>query len=248
MEQPKVLVGTPVCDLHEHCLEEYVEGLKSLTYSNMDILLVDNSKDDGFFRKVEGMGIPITRIGWHPNVRERLVRSRNVLRDKMLSEGHDYFLNLEQDIVPPKDIVERLVSHGKDVVTAVYFTMISHGMQVDRPFPVLLRNASPDIPLSLEKGEYGRTRWEWYTEKAVEEPRLMEVDACGMGALLMHRRVLEKVRFSYPEKGVSTAFDDVWFCHKAKLEGFRIFADTSIKCVHHMRGRLRDWGTISELD
>src|SRR3989344_9577139 len=106
----KVLVGCPTSFHKEYCLDKYAEGIKALTYRYSDVLLVDNSKDDSYLNKIKVMGLNATKGFYFEGARDRIVASRNILREKVLNEGYDYFLSLEQDVVPPKDIIERMLS------------------------------------------------------------------------------------------------------------------------------------------
>src|SRR3989344_4047349 len=102
----KILVGCPVSDYHLYCTEEYLNTLKSLTYKNYDILLVDNSKEDSFFNYLIRKGINAARISFNENPRIRIVNARNLLRQKVLDDNYDFFLSLEQDVIPPKKIID----------------------------------------------------------------------------------------------------------------------------------------------
>ena len=53
MNKPKILVGCPTSFHKEYALEQYAESIKALTYPNYDILLVDNSKDDVYFKRIK---------------------------------------------------------------------------------------------------------------------------------------------------------------------------------------------------
>ena len=118
--QPKILVGSPINEMYDYCIEEYTNRLKSLTYKNYDILLVDNSKTDSFFKKLKTMNVPVIKDTWHEEPRDRQVSSRNLLREKAI-ENYDYFLNLDQDVIPPKDIIERFLAHKRRALTGIYF-------------------------------------------------------------------------------------------------------------------------------
>ena len=58
----------------------------------------------------------------------------------------------------------------------------------------------------------------------------LEVRACGLGCVLIHRSVLEKVEFRYNKH--TSGFDDVFFCEDVIKAGFKVYADTSIRCRH----------------
>ena len=119
---PKVLVGCPTSNYKEYCLKEYAEAVKSLTYPNYNILLIDNSKDDIYLKKINGIGLPAKKGPWFEGALKRIITSRNILREEILEKGYDYLLSLEQDVISPKDIIERLLRHKKQVISAIYFT------------------------------------------------------------------------------------------------------------------------------
>ena len=69
---------------------------------------------------------------------------------------------------------------------------------------------------------------------------LLKIDYCGLGCVLIHRKVLEKVKFRYDtNEGVAT--DDIFFCIDAREKGFKIYLDTEVKCKHLILGRPWTW-------
>jgi hypothetical protein len=225
----KVLVGCPTSEHKAYCLNEYVEGLKKLSYKNKDILIVDNSKDDAYSEKIKALGINVLRDKHLKKAKERIIHSRNILRKKVLDEGYDYFLSLEQDVIPPKDIIERLLKHKKKIITGVYYTIYKfNGVENVRP---LLWGEVP--------GQEDKMR---FLNEEVKKDQVIEIKACGLGVILMHRDVLEKISFGLDEN--LNSFDDMVFCQDAKKNGFKIYADTSIKCKHLIKGM--DWEAIEK--
>lgn len=73
---------------------------------------------------------------------------------------------------------------------------------------------------------------------------LREVDAVGSGAMLVHRRVLEKVRPAFmrlwDEDGFATKGIDFNFCDRAKAEGFRVWAHFDYLADHRKDVSLLD--------
>src|SRR3989338_4339015 len=116
---PRVLVGCPTYEGKSYCLDVYSRAVRSLKYARFDILLVDNSKTDDYTHAIVSAGLPVTKVPWHEDPRERVVSARNVMRDKVLEEGYDFFFSLEQDVVPEPDALARLLSHDKKIVTGV---------------------------------------------------------------------------------------------------------------------------------
>jgi hypothetical protein len=215
MEQDKkmkVLVGCPTSDHKAYCLKEYVAAVKNLTYPNYDIMIVDNSKSQAYSKKMKSMGLNVIKDGWNDNARERIVSSRNILRENVL-QSYDHFLSLEQDVIPPTNIIERMLEHKKPIITGMYFTYKGDEKTI--------------TPLLWIKGK-GEIRN--LTEEEAMQDQVIEVDAAGMGCMLIAKEVLRNVRFRYEKE--SNSFDDMWFCKDAKDRGYKIMADTSIRCKH----------------
>lgn len=232
MKYPKVLVGAPVSNHHEYCIDKFIKSLKTLTYPNFDILLVDNSKTNEFYNKIKDI-FPTIKYPYHKDVKVRLAKSRNILREKTINEGYDYMFNLDQDVVPPKDIIERLMSHKKEITTGVYFNKFSRigkNLTYETKTKPVLWVQSPNHPEDLV----------FVRNDIIAQNKLIRVDLCGTGCILIHRDVLEKIQFRWEEN--ETGVDDSFFCIDAAKLGYKIYADTSIKCTHHIDKRPLDWG------
>ena len=212
---PKVLVGCPVSDLKKYCIKEYIQSVKSLTYQNYDILLIDNSKEDYFYNYLKELGINVIKDNYIEPARARIVNSRNILRQKTL-ENYDYFLSLEQDVIPPKNVIERLLAHNKDIITGVYYSYQTNN-NVTLLTPLLWQFINNDEVKYINNDE-------------IQEQKLMKIGACGLGCVLISKKVLEKIKFRYNKQ--SNCFDDMFFCLDAKNNNFDIYLDTSIKCKH----------------
>jgi len=130
--------------------------------------------------------------------------------------------SLEQDVIPPKDILKKLVQQNKKIISAVYFNC-NQGKYV----PLLAVNRGLDklsyIPEDL----------------VIKSNKTVKVDYCGLSAVLIHKSVLEAVTF---RRDKNPGFDDWWFCKDAKNQGFEIYADLSIKCKHLIKQRPWSWG------
>lgn len=221
---PKILVGCPTSFHKEYCLKEYAAAVKSLTFKDYDVLLVDNSKDEVYIRRLQKEGLRAVKGPWHEGAKQRIIESRNLLREKFLEKNYDYLLSLEQDIIPPKDVIERLLESGKEIISAVYFMPQRNAL-----IPMLAIN---------EGGEkYGYLPFN-YVDK---NNYIININYAGLGAVLISRKVLEKIRFRADEK---PGFDDWFFCKDAERAGFKIYADLSVKCKHLLNKRPWNWSQI----
>ena len=173
-QQPKILIGCPTCNLYEYCLDEYLDRARNLSYSNYDLLIVDNSKDENYHKKIKEA---IKDEYVEPAIK-RIVSSRNKLRKYALENNYDYFLSLEQDVIPPKDIIERMLRHAKHVVSGIYF--------LDEKL------TAKAFPLTKEQ------LW--------DDPGLYEIGSAGLGCVLIHRSILESIEFRSENKEFDDRF------------------------------------------
>ncbi len=230
----KLLVGCPTSFHKSYCLQEYLNGVKALTYPHYELVLVDNSPDTSYYDLLESKDVTVFKTPYSAETaRERIVISRNMLRQYILENDYDYFLSLEQDVIPPPDVIERLLSHQKPVVSGVYYKdyVIKKGDTVTETIimPLLFRRRLDNSFIQL-------------LERDVLEPALLSVDIAGLGCVLIHRDVLEKVSFRYEPDQI--VFDDFWFCQDLAKEHIPLYADTRVKCKHLLRGM--DWDTIKK--
>ena len=263
MTQPKILVGCPASEYHAYATDEYLETAQQLTYSNYDLFLVDNSSTDTFSKYLQSKKVAFHR-GFTDlkDVKQKIMQSRNYLRDKILKEGYDYFLCLEQDVIPPKDVIEQLLKHKKPIVSGVYYSYFPVG-NTKSLFPVLyrwltkaeqenmkqkkdvLKKVNPALYEDLVKNnfDFSDVRVKLKPQE-VEQPQLMKVKQCGLGCILIAREVLEKISFRVDE--AKNTYDDAMFCDDALAAGYDLYADTSVKCKHLLQKRPWTWKQLDK--
>ena len=160
---------------------------------------------------------------------EYIAESLEVLRNHTLKRKFDYLLIVETDIIPPVDIIERLMVHQKQIVSASYF--IGHG---------------EDSHLMIQDFEEGnKTTWNTVNIKNGKDMikadgKLQEVYACGIGCILIHHSVLSDIKFRY-EMGAN-AHPDSFFALDLKYQEITQYLDTSILCKHYNR----NWAEITD--
>ena len=232
----KVLVGVPVSEMYDYCFKEFIEGLRALTYKNKEILLVDNSKDENYFKKFEKEGFKVIRIPYHQKTRERVTQAHNLLRKVVLEEKYDYLLNLDQDVIPPPDAIESLLRWNKPIVMGLYFGhhfVEQLNEQRIMPFAWIF---------TKREGHWGEVRY--LNPDEVFEPGLIKIAYTGAGCMFIHRSVLEKIKFRYDDE--IDAWDDRWFGFDAYKNGFEIYLDNTVKCKHLYVKRPFEWKDIKK--
>ena len=193
-DNPKILVGCPTYDGKGYCLNTYLQACKSLTYQNKQFLFVDNSKEDEYQKRIVEKEFETLRVlpMSETTTRQIVANCRNLIRKKALDEEFEYFLSLEQDVIPPQNIIEQLLKHSKKIVAGVYYTIYRfEGQQKMRP---------------LMWKEVNNARMAFMTEES-KSGKLLEVRATGLGCMLIHREVLEKLKFYINPN--ESSFDDV---------------------------------------
>lgn len=227
---PKILVGCPTADHYSYCTANWINAIKSFSYKDFDILLVDNSATSDYFNEFSKK-VPMVKTSRIENLKELISRDRNLLREKVINENYDYLLSLEIDVIPPVDLIERLLSHKKEIVSGVYYK--DYDLTIKKEGEII-KKAKTILPLLWQRVDGENVRQ--LTQKEVEEPKLIEVAISGLGCLLIHRDILKNIKFRI-DLNQSPSCDDVWFCYDANKLGYKIYADTSIKCKHLLKDK-----------
>ena len=134
-------------------------------------------------------------------------------------EHYDYLFSVDSDISFDKDTLVKMLAHDVDIVSGLYIQRIpgTHSLEI------------------YEAGNNGGSRRIPF-EKVKDTP-FLEIVGCGMGCALIKGKVFREV--GYPQYTYHSALDhnntlseDVDFCRKARAKGFKIWADTTIRCRH----------------
>ncbi len=216
----KVLIGCPTHESMKYALRHYLEGVKKIDY-NYELIIADNSETGDYAKYIKAMmdelGIKgrVIKDAWMERPKDRLVHSRNLIREIFLKEKFDYFLSLEQDVAIEPGDLKKLLAHKKEVVAALVINYIDS--------PSGKRMLVPMIYMPVE--QEGKMRY--ITTKEMESGKLLEIKASHLACTLIHKDILEKIAFRYER-----AFDDVIFCRDTIKNGFKVYCDTSIRPMH----------------
>jgi hypothetical protein len=158
-----------------------------------------------------------------------LPEARTMLARRFLQSGAEWALWMDDDVIPPPDGLEKLMSHGLPLVTGLYPAKKKWGEQT----------LSAWVRAVDREGRTG------YVAIGFDQPgRLVKVDVAGMGFLLMHRSVLaEKVpepwfRWTWTEEGTSSkdataqTSEDFFFFQRCASHGVELYADMEVLCAH----------------
>lgn len=219
-KKPKVLIGTPTAQIKDYCWNEFSERVDQLTYKKSAFYLVDNSLSRKYHKKIRKQRVDVgfVKRKSKSNI-QYICESHNMIRDYALKHNFDYLLHLESDVIPPIDVIERLLSHNKAVVSAPYH--INFG---DRSQLMLVEQEPNTIDfletemMSIEDGFL------------FLDGTLKKIHNGGLGCTLIHKSVLEQIPFRYMDG--YHAHPDTFFAIDLAVKKIDFHVDTSIMCEH----------------
>lgn len=237
---PKILLCCPTASVKNYCFEPWIENVMNLKYPNFDIHLFDNTTDNGQnsdylnryvqekfgnLKKFKASNSLLLHQSSERNIIAKMTISHNDCRYETLKGGYEYMFHLESDVFPPVDVIERLLSHGKNIVGGVYYT----------------DEGKYRCPMIHQKLELAPNEVTSLVTKTPEEIQLLngklhQVAQIGLGCILISRKVLERIQFRYvPERNFHP---DTFFSEDCHLQNIPIHIDTTILCGHENQ----NWG------
>lgn len=194
MNTAKILVAIPYHQAKRYALDRLLERVQELSYKNIEVV----------------MRWDLAEYGGTDNVK----RQREFFRNMVLNDPsftHLYFLGV--DTIPPVDVLEKLLSHDKDIVGGVYWGR---------------HNAKNGRPNGAVAWIHSKTQEE-QSAAFLEPNKLLVIDGMGMDCVLFSRKVLEQVSWLSWEQND----DDYPYYDKAKEAGFLCHIDTNVQCQHY---------------
>ena len=164
---------------------------------------------------------------------------RNEAVNRCMKGQYDYLIMFDADMVYPKDVVQRLIAHDKDVVNGVYYWKVlkqtKEGPKAYAPHVYLKRKQD-----MFDEGT-DMHRYDPIDINRIEQD-LVEVDALGGGGMCIKRHVLEKIGPPYFscqwEDSSWISGEDMRFCKSAKDNGFKVWCDLTLQFGHLTQGAI----------
>ncbi len=265
----KVLIGVPTWQGHSYCRIEFIEKLLSIKKNSdvpTDIFIVWNGHRDENPRGVEeyekaGFKVKRTIDGLGERGVDLLCRKQNMIREEFLNGDYTHLLMLESDNFPPDNVVDTLLSHNVEVVSALYFVnsaqSVVKGVNEDMKkqakakgmptFDAAIVIKQVPIPtiwgiFNCEIFEHSRDTtttavrlWslEDYINFKIAGKRLIPVFASGVGCVLIEKSVMINISFSAKMDDNIEQLTDFIFYHNAYSMGITSYCD--IECLAQHR-------------
>lgn len=163
--------------------------------------------------------------------------SRNILAAQGLKEKAEWIFYLDSDIIPPLNVIPRLLAHNLPIISGLYWR------RYENLQPCIYKLGEDGLPKSLTDDEV-----------SMAGSQLMEVDGVGAGCLLMHSSVFEKLKptveqfdlqdpvtkevltcskfFEYLVHHNVNLSEDIVMSSRVRGLGYKVFCDLGIKCGH----------------
>jgi len=218
-KKPTVLIGVPHSDKKNYCFDEFIDRIKSFTYPNYDILIVDNSESRKNYKRIIKEGFKAIHIKpKNKSIYQILAESHEEIRKYAINNNFDYLFHLEDDIFPPLNVIECLMLHKLPIVSGMY--MINFGEDSHLMAQEVETEGSIRETINKKNG----------SDLLMVDGSLKRVFHCGLGCILIHKSQLNKFQFRFQE-GVHM-HPDSFFALDTDALGIQKYIDTSVLCEH----------------
>ena len=227
---PKVLICAPTSKAKNYAFKEWITNIKQFTYPNIEVVIFDNTNDNGENAKylesefIKMFGYNDIFKAFHTNINsisiiERMCKSHNECIEYAKNNGFRKVLHLETDIIPPNDVIERLLFHNKQVVGALYYR--DEGI-----------NRRLMIQNTIKHSEYSfaNVNMEQHEDIVFIDGTLKQVGHIGLGCVLMDINIFKNISFRFKDR--VDLHPDSLFAEDCLRYNIPIFGDTSIICQH----------------
>jgi hypothetical protein len=222
---PKVLICAPQNEVKEYAWEKWKERVDNLTYPKelIEVFIADNSITNRFCDKMAKEGVTVEHtVQNEKGMLFTINDSHNQCRKYAIDNGFDFMLHLETDIIPPYDVIERLLNNKRTICAGTYDIMFGSKrkamIQIDEPIDRnIIHYRTPDFLMEEESLFF--------------DGKCKQVYHAGLGCVLIHKSVFELIEFKVFED--ADMHSDTWFANHCYQLQIPIYADTSVQCEHY---------------
>jgi GT2 family glycosyltransferase len=222
---PKVLICAPQNENKNYVWDKWISNVRNFTYpkDRLEIFIADNSISEDNCNKLKFQGIKSVHTPQHEKgLLYTINDSHEACRQYAMKNGFDFMLHLETDIIPPIDVIERLMNNNKKVCAGVYDLFYGYER---RPMIQL------DEDYDRNVREYRNPEFVTVEEPLFFDGKVKQVYHAGLGCVLIHKSVFERIEFRVDER--YDFHTDTWFANDCYLLNINIYADTNIQCEHY---------------
>jgi mRNA-degrading endonuclease HigB of HigAB toxin-antitoxin module len=222
---PRILITAPQHESKMYSWDMWIENVKNFTYPKelIEIYIADNSFTKENVKKMIGYGVKAIHVKQNKKgIIHTINDSHEACRKYFLENDFDFMLHLETDIIPPIDVIERLINNNKRICAGAYDifqgTKRKPMIQLDERFDKTIK--------AYRTPEYVRE-----DEALFFNGNVNRVYHAGLGCVLIHKSILETLSFRVDSN--YNMHTDTWFANDCYLINSNIFLDTTIQCKHY---------------
>lgn len=225
---PRILLGTPINKRKQYVLDEWLEFIRTLTYPNLQMLLVDNSQDPNWHKAIIAKGFHVVYVEPTGRPEAYIAKSQEVIREYALKHNFDYLFSLECDNFAPVNVIERLLARRKDNINVPYFlkegTQTTVGVQL----------------LGINQPKYRRFDIPPHTSSIEFFDGQLKTGIPSIGCSLFSRKLLKAQQFRVDPKQMGKFSDSFWH-YDSERNGFTPYIVTDLISTHK---RNPQWSSI----
>ena len=247
-DYPKVLIGTVTYEGKDYIQEEHEQAIQNIKYPNTSRLVVDNSRGTSYVETLRRRGVNAVTVERGESSHEAIKNGYQRLWNHVLDNDFDYLLTVESDLIPQRDVIDRLLMHDRPIVGSWYFlgkkdqnAALQPCIMVDKKdeetghigSKMLGAIENEDGTKNLDVGVIQQ----WYNSG------LRRCHGCGFGCTLIHRSIIEAIpELDYVKTDTHEKHTDSWFYYQLRNNDISVFVDTDRVVEHHPS----DWDAVKD--
>ncbi len=228
-ETKKILIGIITYDSDWYCLKDFADSVEKLEKpEGTDIMIVDNSDTRDYMKQLEKFFPKAHLFHYDPpedikgffRFRHCEVICRQTIQEHIINSDYTHLFFLDSDVICNPDVLKKLLKHAKDIACGLF-----RYREPPEGRPLWFRAKQP-LEISPKTGVFVL---DFIPNESLTDD-LMEIDACGFGAILIKSPILKKIKLKKSPNDHYGA--DIHFCFDAKKLGYKIFGDPTAYAKH----------------
>lgn len=236
-----------------HNFELWSEWIYRLNPAPDLLVFLENNSTDGTLDNIKSFKLPheIIRIwmredlGEHLKVTweyEHIAHIRQLLLTRAKKLNPDYAIFMDDDTLPPHDMIAKFLETKKDIVGGVYYRAFPEGVFLATKFyhhDEKFRKRGNYLLAQLESIREATSKTEYYISKKLfsDDGNIVEVPMTSGGCLCLSRRAIQHPQlyfYPHPVKEFTDvpSSEDFGYCMRARRMGIKTYVDLRILCRH----------------
>jgi len=244
---PSVLIGTVTYSGKDYVWDEHNHAIQQIKYPNTSRLVVDNTRGTSYTQKLRRRGVNAVSVPRGEHSYEAIANGYTKLFNYASEHDFDYLLTVESDLLPERDVIDRLLLHDKKIVGSWYFL----GMKNQ------YARMQPCIMVDVDKGSFVGSKLLGcrHTDEGKQldmrvirdwmNSGVRECHGAGFGCTLIKDDIFnefDKIQYVPGDTPDGKSHADSWFYFQLRNNGIPVHVDTD-RIVEH---RPSSWDDVPD--